>query len=127
MRVLLEQECAAVAGGDRDDCEKKMKALFTAGGAVAGGLSGAGAFSIPGAIVGASAGGLTADMLGPMICAAIEQAEAAAEEGDVEYDPAIIEGFIQQLVAWSQRSVFPNSYGHNPTGPHELVVDTSSY
>ena len=127
MRVLHEQECAAVAGGDQEDCEKKMKALFIAGGGVAGGLSGAGIFTVPGAIVGASAGGLLADMLGPAICAAIEKAEAAAEEGDVEYDPAVIEGFIQQLVAWSQRSVFPNSYGNNPSGPHELVVNTSSY
>lgn len=125
MRVLLEQECTAVAGGDQEDCEKKMKALFIAGGLVAGGLSGAAVFSVPGAIVGGAAGGTLADMLGPTICEAIERAEAAAEEGDGEYDPAVIEGFIQQLVAWSQRSVFPS--GNNPSGPHELVVDTSSY
>ena len=127
MRVLLEQECTAVAGGDQEDCEKKLKALFIANGIVAGGLSGAGLFSVPGAIVGGSAGGMLGDMLGPTICKIIEKAEAQTNEGDVEYDPAVIEGFIQQLVAWSQRSVFPNSYGHNPTGPHELVVNTSSF
>ena len=126
MRVLLEQECTAVAGGDQADCEKKMKALFIANGAVAGGLSGAVVFSIPGAIVGASAGGLAADMLAPMICSAIEKAEQAQGD-DVEIDPEIAEAFMQEYLAWSQQSAFPTSYGPDRTGPHELVVDTSSH
>ena len=123
MRVLLEQECTAVSGGHETDCEKALKSFMILSGGLAGGVAGGGVFSVPGAIVGAGAGALAADAFGHIICSALEAAEEESDGGEI--DPEVAAAFLQELYAWSQGGAFPNSYGYNPTGPHELVVNTS--
>ena len=87
MRALLDQECAAVAGGnpfaDADDlsdasresftsaCEEAVTNTTIAAGATAGaivGSSAGGMGAVPGAIAGASAGHLVGTVVAPPVC-----------------------------------------------------------
>lgn len=87
MRVLLDQECAAVAGGnpfagaeDLSDagresftsgCEEAVTNTAIAAGATAGAIVGSGAGgmgAVPGAIAGGSAGHLVATVVAPPYC-----------------------------------------------------------
>ena len=84
MRVLLDQECAAVAGGnpfadaeppdsssDLAACEEAVTTTAIVGGAVVGGAIGSSAGGmgvVPGAIVGGSAGQLVAQVAAPPYC-----------------------------------------------------------
>lgn len=115
MRVLLEKECAAVAGGHKSECERKLtKALIVAG--VIGGAAG----GIPGAIAGGGAGALLAEAFAYDLCAMSEAERAAKEEEDQEIDPEVLQHFEQQYVNWLLRGI-----GSDITGPHQLVVDQS--
>ncbi|MCY4165909.1 MAG: hypothetical protein OXF03_07160 [Gammaproteobacteria bacterium] len=71
MRVLINQESAAVAGGDQSECER----CVTVTGAVTGGVIGAAAGSMAGgvgagagALSGAGVGALVGDLVGPTVC-----------------------------------------------------------
>lgn len=84
MRVLLDQECAAVAGGnpfadaqapdpssELAACEDAVTGTAIAAGAVAGGIvgsAGGGMGVIPGAVLGGSAGQLVAEVAAPPVC-----------------------------------------------------------
>ena len=116
MRVLIEQECAAVAGGHKSECEKSLKTALIVGGALMGvGWGGPG-----GALIGAGAGALAADAFGPGLCS-MGRTEEEEEEQDGADDSELDALFTQQYVNWSQNS----GYGPDTTGPHQLVVDQS--
>ena len=116
MRVLHEQECAAVAGGHESECERGLKkALFVAG-ALAGGALG----NLPGAAGGAGLGVAFAEAFGHEICAMDDHEGQGDEDEDHGIDPEILKHFEQQFVNWWLRS-----FGSDITGPHELVVEQS--
>ena len=117
MRVLIEQECAAVAGGHESECEESLKTALIVGGA----LMGAGFGGPGGALMGAGAGALAADAFGPGLCSMGEDGEEEEQEGTD--DPELDALFMQQLVNWLQKT----GYGPNATGPHQLIVDQSGY
>ena len=84
MRVLLDQECAAVAGGHESQCEKGVTSAAIVIGAGVGAIVGSGAGgvgAIPGAIAGGSAGALVAEVVGPILCASEDE---ESEEGSDE-------------------------------------------
>ena len=115
MRVLIEQEWAAVAGGHKSECEESLKTALIVGGAFMGaGFGGPG-----GLLIGAGAGALAADAFGPGLCSMDRTEEEEEEEGTD--DPELDALFMQQFVNWLQNS----GYGPNATGPHQLVVDQS--
>ncbi len=71
MRVLINQECAAVAGGGQSECERNVELAGMATGAVVGAAAGAAAGGIGaagGAIAGAGVGSLVANTVGPIFC-----------------------------------------------------------
>ncbi len=118
MRVLIEQECAAVAGGHKSECEESLKTALIVGGA----LMGAGFGGPGGALAGAAAGALAADAFGPGLCS-MDRTDEDEDEGEGEDDSEMDALFMQQYVNWRQNP--GNSYGPNATGPHQLVVDQS--
>ena len=120
MRVLLEQEYEAVAGGHVSDCEQTVKTILIASGVLGGALGGGG---IPGAIAGGALGALVAEATGHYICSMGEEQEE--EEQDGTDDPELDALFMQQYVKWLQNLGFGNSFGPKTTGPHQLVVDQS--
>ena len=117
MRLLLEQEYEAVAGGHESECEQTVKTIFIAAGMIGGGIGG----SVPGLIAGGTLGALVAEATGHYICSMGEDGEEEEQEGSD--DPELDALFMQQLVNWLQKT----GYGPNVTGPHQLVVDQSSY
>ena len=118
MRVLLEQEYEAVAGGHESECEQTVKTVFIIAGPLGGALGGGG---LPGGIVGGTYGALVAEATAPYICAMGKDEEGQEQEGtdDAELDAL----FMQQYVNWSQSG--GSGYGADTTGPHQLVVDQS--
>ncbi|MYA30747.1 MAG: hypothetical protein F4Y31_05880 [Gammaproteobacteria bacterium] len=71
MRLLLDQECAAVAGGHESECEQAVTLAFIVGGALAGAaVSGGG-----GALVGAAVGSHVADATAHYICSSDEESD----------------------------------------------------
>ena len=115
MRLLLEQEYEAVAGGHESECEQTVKTIFIASGMLGGALGG----TVPGAIAGGALGALVAEATGHYICAMGKDEEEEEQEGTD--DPELDAAFMQQYVNWRQNS----GYGPNATGPHQLVVDQS--
>ncbi len=89
MRVLINQECAAVAGGDQSECERNVMwaGAITGGviGAVAGGMAG-GVGAAPGALAGAGTGGLIADLVGPGLCSWFGDDSSENSDDDTESD-----------------------------------------
>ena len=118
MRLLLEQEYEAVAGGHESECEQTVKTILIISGALGGALGGGG---LPGGIAGGTYGALVAEVAAPYICAMGEGGEEE-EQGGAD-DPELDASFMQQLVNWLQQT----GYGPNVTGPHQLIVDQSSY
>ena len=116
MRLLLEQEYEAVAGGHESECEQTVKTVFIIAGALGGALGGGG---LPGGIAGGTYGALVAEVTAPYICAMGKDEEEEEGTDDPELDAA----FMQQYVNWRQNS--GNSYGPDTSGPHQLVVDQS--
>ena len=115
MRLLLEQEYEAVAGGHESECEQTVKTILIASGMLGGALGG----TVPGAIAGGALGALVAEATGHYICAMGKDDEE--EEQDGTDDPELDAAFMQQFVNWLQKT----GYGPNATGPHQLVVDQS--
>lgn len=71
MRVLLDQECAAVAGGHESVCEEAITGICAAAGAVVGGIVGTGAGGVglgPGAVGGFTAGAAIGEVVNGPIC-----------------------------------------------------------
>ena len=88
MRVLINQECAAVAGGGQSECERDV----TVAGAITGGVIGAAAGSMaggvgaaPGALGGAGVGALVGDLVGPTVCSWFGD-DSSDGDGDDESD-----------------------------------------
>ena len=128
MRVLLDRECAAVAGGHQSACEQNVTSVAIAAGAVTGGIIGSAAFgvgAIPGAIAGGSAGALVAQVAAGPYCRWAEKQEEEKEEDYV--DPEVQDWHDNQYVAWHQSRNSRNQ--HEPTihAPHEFVADGASY
>lgn len=87
MRVLLDQECAAVAGGSQAECERNVELAGIATGAVIGGVAGGMAFgvgAVPGALAGAGVGSLVAQVAGPPLCRWDANRKSEDEESDGE-------------------------------------------
>lgn len=124
MRVLLEKECGAVAGGHESQCEQNFTAAAITMGAGIGAIAGSGAGgigAIPGAIAGGSAGALVGEVAGPPLCRWEERQKEKEEEALRKERDALFE---QQYVNWSQGT---GTDDFEVTGPHQLVVDTNSY
>lgn len=118
MRVLLETECGAVAGGHKSTCEQAVTTTFIVAGAIGGAVVG----NLPGALVGAGIGAYAADATAPYICAEIEKSrQEKEEEAALEEERDAL--FEQQYVNWSQGT---GSDDFEVTGPHHLVVNTNS-
>ncbi|WP_446830924.1 hypothetical protein [Candidatus Foliamicus sp.] len=119
MRVLIEQECAAVAGGHESECEQVVTTILIVGGAIGGGMVSGG----PGALTGATIGGLAAQALAHPICKAIEKEGEETEEVGRELQ----NWFDNKYVSWFQTR---GSNGPNQPkiyAPHELVPDGATY
>lgn len=114
MRVLLEQECAAVAGGHKSACERGAMKAFSVAGAVAGAAVG----NLPGAIAGFAAGATFAEVFAYDLCGMDDHEDEGGEDEDHEIDPDVLQYFEQQFVNWWLRTI-----GSDITGPHQLVVD----
>ena len=86
MRLLLEQECAAVAGGDDVEACVRTTTLVAIGfGAAVGGVVGAaagGAGAGPGAVGGAGVGALVAEVVAEPLCEWAYGEEEEEEESD---------------------------------------------
>ena len=87
MRLLLEQECAAVAGGDGDveACVRTTTLASIGFGAVLGAAAGSavgGAGAAPGAIGGAGVGALVAEVVAEPLCEWAHGEEEEEEESD---------------------------------------------
>lgn len=128
MRVLLDTECAAIAGGNESQCVQNTTNAGIATGAIIGGLAGAaagGVGALPGAVAGAGVGSLVAQVAAPPLCAwanSQQSDESNNEESNVEEGTASGNPFRSESV--------PNSgVGGNSTidsgAPLQLVVDTS--
>ena len=124
MRVLLENECGAVAGGHESQCVANVTtaAIITGAtvGAVAGSMAG-GIGAVPGSMAGAGTGSLIAQVAAPPLCAWAERRQQRAEEKALEKERDAL--FEQQYINWSQGT---GSHDFRVTGPHQLVVDTNS-
>ena len=123
MRVLLEKECGAVAGGHVSQCEQDFTAAAIAMGTGIGAIAGSGAGglgAIPGAIAGGSAGALVGQVAGPPLCRWEARQQEKEEKALREERDALFE---QQYINWSQGT---GSHDFRVTGPHQLVVDTNS-
>ena len=108
MRVLLDNECGAVAAGHQSDCEYKVTALLITAGAVAGGLATGGA----GAIIGAGAGAVAAQVVARPYCAWVEKQE------EEEYGEGSGGGFFPEATIGSGVEVEDSSLPIHP--PHQL-------
>ena len=116
MRVLIEQECAAVAGGHESECEQTVTTILIVGGAIGGGMVSGG----PGALTGATIGGLAAQALAHPICKAIEGEEE-------EVGPELQNWFDNKYDSWFQSRNSSNPNQPKIYAPHELVADGATY
>ncbi len=128
MRVLLDRECAAVAGGHQSDCEYAITGVAISAGIVTGAIVGSaagGLGAIPGGIAGGSAGALVGQIVARPYCSWAEKQE---EEEDEDYvDPEVQDWHDNQYSAWHQSNASRNQ--HEPTvyAPHDYVADGASY
>ena len=126
MRVLLDQECDAVAGGHQSACERAVtNAGIIAGAAIgaAGGAMAGGAGILPGAVAGAGIGSLVAQVVAPFVCGAPEEEEEELEP----VDPEVQNWSDIQYGAWHQHGNSPGLDGRTVYAPHEYVVDGAKY
>ena len=95
MRVLLDQECAAVAGGHQSACERNVTIAAVATGA----LIGAAAGGAVGAVGGAGTGSLIAQIVAPPLCSWAEGEQEEEEPEPVE--PELQDWHDNQYAAWN--------------------------
>lgn len=127
MRVLLDQECAAVAGGSQAECERNVELAGIATGAVVGGVAGGmagGIGAVPGTLAGAGVGSLVAQVVGPPLCRWTENQESEDEESDVKEGSASGNPF--RAPSHPQIGVGGN-VSMDSGAPLQLVVNTSDY
>lgn len=132
MRVLLNQECAAVAGGNQSECERNVELAGIATGAVVGGVAGGlagGVGAVPGALAGAGAGSLVAQVVGPPLCRWSKNEESEDEESeDKEPDVKVGSASGHPFRPPSPpRSVFGDNSREESREPLQLVVNTAEY
>lgn len=124
MRVLLDQECAAVAGGSQAECERNVELAGIATGAVIGGVAGGMAFGIgavPGTLAGAGVGSLVAQVVGPPLCRWSENQESEDEDSGAE------EGASGTSGAWRPPGGVLSGGQPEVLPAYQLYVDTSSF
>ena len=124
MRVLLDTECAAVAGGHESECVQKTTAVGIAAGALIGGVAGAsagGVGALPGAVAGAGVGSLVAQVAAPPLCAWANSQQSEESNGEEE-DSASGNPFRQQT--GPDIGIGGNSAVYSGQ-PLQLVVSTS--
>lgn len=127
MRVLLDQECAAVAGGSQSECERNVELAGIATGAVIGGVAGSMAFgvgAVPGTLAGAGVGSLVAQVAGPPLCRWAANQESESEDSNVEEGSASGNPF--RPTGQSQTDAGGN-VSLDSGAPLQLVVNTSDY
>ena len=121
MRVLLDKECAAVAGGHESQCVADVTTAAIMTGTAIGAIAGAGAGgvgAIPGAVTGAGVGSLVAQVVAEPFCSWAEEWES--EEEDVDY-------VAPEVEAWSHSQYSAWHAGEDVYAPHEYVADGASY
>jgi len=121
MRVLLDKECAAVAGGHESQCVADVTTAAIMTGAAIGAAAGAGAGgvgAIPGAVAGAGVGSLVAQVAAPTFCSWFDGEESGGEEEEY-VDPEVEAWSHSQYAAWHA--------GEDVYAPHEYVADGASY
>ena len=124
MRVLLNTECAAIAGGHQSDCEQAVTAAAIVMGAGVGAIVGSAAGGVgvvPGAIAGGSAGSLVADVVAPAVC---DFADSQGSDDGYSSDDSYSAGPFGDG-AWPGHEVSATG-DWIPTGPHMFYVDTSN-
>lgn len=127
MRVLLDQECAAVAGGSQAECERNVELAGIATGAVIGGVAGGaagGVGAVPGALAGAGVGSLVAQVAGPPLCRWDANRKSEDDDSDVEEGSASGNPF--RAPSHSQIGVGGN-VSMDSGAPIQLVVNTSEF
>ena len=127
MRVLLDQECAAVAGGSQAECERNVELAGIATGAVIGGVAGGMAFgvgAVPGTLAGAGVGSLVAQVAGPPLCRWDANRKSEDEESDGEEGNA--SGHPFRPPSHSQIGADGN-VSMDSGAPLQLVVNTSDF
>ena len=121
MRVLLDKECAAVAGGHESACVRNTTLAGMATGAGIGAIAGAaagGVGAIPGGLGGSGVGATVAYAVAPTLCSWFGGDES--EEEEVDYvDP--------EVEAWSHSRYSAWHAGEDVYAPHEYVADGASY
>lgn len=127
MRVLLDNECRAVAGGHNSACEQAVTTTLVAGGAITGAVlaSPGGPTAAAGALVGAAVGSYIADATAHYICSSIEQSDEAEEEDYVE--PEIQAWHDNQYGAWGANRLSNDWDDSRVYAPHDYVADGASY
>lgn len=128
MRLLLDKECAAVAGGHESECVIETTAVAIGTGAVIGGIAGAaagGAGAVPGAVGGAGVGSLVAQIVAPTLCRWAEEWES--EEPEDPVDPEIQDWHDNQYAAWNASEMNHGGDAYEVFAPHEYVADGASY
>lgn len=128
MRLLIDTECAAVAGGDAvSECVANVTTGAIITGAAIGGAAGAaagGAGVLPGAVAGAGTGSLVAQIVAEPLC---RWAVGEDEEERDEVDPAIEDWTANQYASYNQ-SHYQDPYSSDRVyAPHEYVADGASY
>ena len=124
MRVLLDQECAVVAGGHESRCEEAITGVSAAAGGVVGGIVGTGAGgvgAVPGAVGGFTAGAAVGEVVNGPVC------RWAETQPGKPVDPRIKNWYVRKYLGWQQSRFSRNELQPGTYGPHELVADGSRY
>lgn len=131
MRLLIDHECAAVAGGDAvSDCVDNVTTGAIITGAVIGGAAGCaagGVGALSGAVAGAGTGSLVAQVVAEPFC---RWAVGEEEERD-PVDPEIEDWSANQYASYNQSQTTnynPDPYSSDQVyAPHQYVADGASY
>ena len=124
MRVLLDQECAAIAGGHESACEEAITGVIATAGGVVGAIVGTGAGgvgAVPGAIGGFTAGAAVGQVVDGPYCRVAEKLPGKPPE------PKLKEWFNHKYLAWHQARLYQDECLPKVYAPHELVADGAKY
>ena len=124
MRVLLDQECTAVAGGHESACEEAMTGVIAAAGATVGAIVGSGAGgvgAVPGGIAGFTAGATIGGVVDGPACRMAEKLPGKPPGPELKY------WFRHQYLDWHQSRVYREDCLPKIYAPHEFVADGAKY
>lgn len=128
MRVLLDDECAAVAGGHESQCVKNVTTAAIATGIVVGAAAGGaagGVGGLAGAVAGAGVGSLMAQIVAGPLC---RWAEGDQSEEEADYVEPELQDWHDNQYAASFGSRHPEIAGASEVyAPHDYVADGASY